>query len=55
MLDSSEDPQEKVTVQGVSQDEHKFDDDPEVQSILSDFEKLDFEDNNCFDKIASSY
>ncbi|MGL9718986.1 MAG: hypothetical protein ACR5K9_10440 [Wolbachia sp.] len=54
MLDSS-DSQEKVIVQGVSQDEHKFDEDPEVQSISSDFEKLDFEDNKCFDKIASSY
>ncbi|MGL9688451.1 MAG: hypothetical protein ACR5K6_01550 [Wolbachia sp.] len=34
--------QEKVIVQGVFQDEHKFDDDPEVQSILSDFDSLDF-------------
>ncbi|MGL9760924.1 MAG: hypothetical protein ACR5LB_01655 [Wolbachia sp.] len=34
--------QEKVIVQGVFQDQHKFDDDPEVQSILSDFDSLDF-------------
>lgn len=48
MLNSSHS-QEKVIVQGVFQDKHKFDDDPEVQSILSDFEKLDFENNPCND------
>lgn len=41
MLDSSRS-QEKVIVQGVFQDKHKFDDDHEVQSILSDFDSLDF-------------
>lgn len=41
MLNSS-DSQEKVIVQGVFQDEHKFDDDPEVQNVLSDFDSLDF-------------
>ncbi|MCM1001328.1 MAG: hypothetical protein KTV72_03285 [Wolbachia endosymbiont of Melophagus ovinus] len=53
MLNPS-DSQEKVIVQGVSQDEHKFDEN-QVKSVLSDFEQLDFEDNKCFDKIASSY
>ncbi|WCR59864.1 MAG: hypothetical protein PG978_001312 [Wolbachia endosymbiont of Ctenocephalides felis wCfeF] len=53
MLNPS-DSQEKVIVQGVSQDEHKFDEN-QVKSVLSDFEKLDFKDNQCFDKIASSY
>ncbi|MFP3036363.1 MAG: hypothetical protein ACEY3A_05315 [Wolbachia sp.] len=41
MLNSSHS-QEHLTVQRVSQDKHKFDDDPEVQSILLDFDSLDF-------------
>jgi hypothetical protein len=48
MLNSSHS-QEKLIVQGVSRDKHKFDNDPEVQSILSDFEKLNFENNPCND------
>ncbi|WP_246210161.1 hypothetical protein [Wolbachia endosymbiont of Atemnus politus] len=27
----------------------------EVDSVLSDFERLDFKDNKCFDKIADDY
>ncbi|WP_265037304.1 hypothetical protein [Wolbachia endosymbiont (group A) of Anomoia purmunda] len=41
--------QEKLIVQEVSQDKHKFDNDPEMQSILSDFQKLDFAKNPCDD------
>ncbi|WP_395463541.1 hypothetical protein [Wolbachia endosymbiont of Cantharis cryptica] len=41
--------QEKLIVPGVSRSEYKFDDDPEVQSILSDFQKLDFAKNPCDD------
>ncbi|MDR2978803.1 MAG: hypothetical protein LBU56_05450 [Rickettsiales bacterium] len=48
MFDSSRS-QENLIVQGISQDKHKFDDDPEVQNILSDFEKLDFGNNPCND------
>lgn len=41
--------QEKLIVQEVSQDKHKFDNDPEMQSILSDCQKLDFAKNPCDD------
>ncbi|QKX02968.1 hypothetical protein GOY07_01980 [Wolbachia endosymbiont of Litomosoides sigmodontis] len=34
--------QEKLIIQGILQDEHKFDNNPEVQSVLSDFDNLDF-------------
>ncbi len=30
-------------------------DETQVQSVLSDFEKLEFKDNKCFDKIADDY
>lgn len=50
MLDSSQNiSQEKLIVQEVSQDKHGFDNDPEMQSILSDFQKLDFAKNPCND------
>ncbi|WP_353274510.1 hypothetical protein [Wolbachia endosymbiont (group A) of Ennomos erosarius] len=41
--------QEKLIVQEVSKDEYIFDNSPEVQSILSDFQKLDFAKNPCDD------
>ncbi len=30
-------------------------DETQVQSVLSDFEELEFKDNKCFDKIADDY
>ncbi|QOD38095.1 hypothetical protein [Candidatus Wolbachia massiliensis] len=44
---------ENVTILS-SQTNLQFDE-SQIKSVLSDFEKLNFEDNKCFDKIASSY
>ncbi|MCA4773724.1 hypothetical protein [Wolbachia endosymbiont of Mansonella perstans] len=42
---------ENLILQGTSQDKHKLDDNLEIQNILLDFEKLDFENNPCSDAL----